>query len=135
MGFAMAESCYVSIVRSKYVRPGCCGSVSVRGHTNRDCTGVMSGSTLSLSDRQPGTLIVGEVLSPAGYARPQQRLSGNWRPPPMASRFNLSIYPSIHPPVYLSMYPSISSSIFLSICLSVHLFAYPSIHLFIYLST
>ena len=30
MGLAIAEPCYVYIVRSEYVRPGCCGSVSVR---------------------------------------------------------------------------------------------------------
>ena len=31
MGSGMAEPCYVRIVRSEYVRPGCCGSVSVCG--------------------------------------------------------------------------------------------------------
>ena len=30
MGSAITEPCYVCIVRSEYVRPGCCGSISVR---------------------------------------------------------------------------------------------------------
>ena len=30
MGSAIIEPCYVCIVRSEYVRPGCCGSVSIR---------------------------------------------------------------------------------------------------------
>ena len=40
MGSRTVELCYICIVRSEYVRPGCCGSLSVRRHVNRDSAGV-----------------------------------------------------------------------------------------------
>ena len=52
MGSAMAEPCYVRIVRSEYVRPGCCGSVSVRGILTG--TPKVSGSTHPFTDGYGG---------------------------------------------------------------------------------
>ena len=48
MGSAMVEPCYICIVRSEYVRPGCRGSVCVRGHTNRDSASITFNSKHSM---------------------------------------------------------------------------------------
>ena len=50
------------------------------------------------------------------------------------SRFNISIYPSIHPSIYLSFFLSIHPSIYLSIYPSIHLSFFLSIHPSIFLS-
>ena len=56
MGPAMAEPCYVCIVRSECAQPGCCGSVSVRGILTG--TQQVSGSTVAVS---PGVVATGVV--------------------------------------------------------------------------